>query len=610
MCGILGAINVDFDEKVLDLICHRGPDGAGIVRRTLGRHRITLGHRRLAIVDLSPAGAQPMATKDGRCLITYNGEVYNHQTLRTELRGTPFNGHSDTETILKYLQQYGILGVQRFNGIFAFGFVDETKNKLYLARDPFGVKPLYYSRGLGTFVFASEIKPILHLIPDTLDLDNLAEVLRLRYSPSPDTLFSNLRKVRPGHILEVDLSRLDLPVREYPFLVALPETIGISFPDAVDRYGKLFEAAIQRQLMSDIEVGILLSGGVDSALVAAYAQKHCPYRMKAFTVGFKERNEDADEIADARETARILDLDHYVVRIGFEDFLASVRECVSVVEEPAATTSISPMFYLSNLVSKHVKVVLSGQGADEPLGGYRRYQIEILRQLLPKGTSNAMAFLARLLCVQNDAVLRGVTAAGESDDMKRFLHVYSVFDEAEIVQLIGRRDTRSQERLAYFYNLLGCARQQHGIERMMSIDTRMNLPDELLLYTDKIAMHYSIECRVPILDLELVRFIESLPYQYRVRLWRTKIVHKDFARKVLPDFIIRRRKKGFDPPIQTWFSNREVLRGVLLDRSSRFASVFDLDAVEKLLEEHEKGFNRGRHIFLLLRLYYWFEEFL
>jgi len=609
MCGILGTINMDFDDTVLSLVQRRGPDGAGIVRLSSGYQRITLGHRRLAIVELSPAGDQPMRTEDGACSIIYNGEVYNHQTLRSELGTTSFKGHSDTETVLRYLQQYGIQGVQKFNGIFAFGFVDETKGKLYLARDPFGVKPLYYIHRNGTFVFASEIKPILRLVPDSLDLANLAEVLRLRYCPSPDTLFSNLRKVRPGHILEVDLSKPDLTVKEYPFLALPLKTNCTPFSEAVERYGELFEAAIERQLMSDIEVGILLSGGIDSALVAAYAQKHSPCRMKAFTVGFKERDGSADEIQDAEATARILGLDHDIVRIGFEDFLSSIRKCVQIVEEPLATTSMIPMYALSELAAGHVKVVLSGQGADESLGGYGRYQGELYRRFFPGFLSKMILPIMTFAGIKDDQIIRGLQAFGVTDIIKRFMSVYAVFDDESIAALTGLKDNLSEEKLRYFYDLLGCANLTHTAAQMMALDLRLNLPDDLLLYTDKITMHHSLECRVPMLDLDLVGFITSLPCSYRARLHRKKIIHKAFARKVLPPAIIHRKKKGFRSPTDLWFRKSTALRDLLLSPGSRFSSYFDLKAVDRVITEHEKGYDRERQIFLLLGINYWMEEY-
>jgi asparagine synthase (glutamine-hydrolysing) len=609
MCGILGTLNLPFGEEALNLISHRGPDDSGIIDMAVGEHHITLGHRRLSILDVSAAGHQPMQTPCGRYSLIYNGEIYNHLDLRREIKTVEFRGHSDTETILHCISQHGIDGIQKFNGIFAFGFVDAEEGKLFLARDPFGVKPLYYCQRGRTFVFSSEIGPIKNLIESPLDPESLAEVLRLRYLPSPDTLFQDIKKVRPGHVIEVDLYDVDLRCKEYPYFHIPQATIDIAFQEAVNRYGIFFEEAVHKQLMSDVDVGILLSGGIDSSLVASYAQKQTSYRMKAFTVGFTE-HDYADEISDARETASILGLDHYYCRMGFEDFLAVMRKCIHIIEEPLATTSIIPMYYLSKLASQYVKVVLSGQGADECLGGYVKYQSEIRRAFIPSALARVMGSFAHSFGLQNELVLRGLHSLAEKDDVTRFLNTYTVFDDDKIHRLIGIiPDNRASERLHYWYDVMGCGGREKTVERMMALELRTILPDDYLLYTDKITMHHSVECRVPMLDLNLVDFVESLPCDYRVKLLHSKIIHKRFARRSLPKSIINRRKKGFLSPTNVWFKRTDDLRDVLLDSSSKFASFFDLREVDNVLDEHRNGLNRERHIFLLLNLYYWMAEF-
>jgi asparagine synthase (glutamine-hydrolysing) len=607
MCGILGSVNLRLGPECLDLLAHRGPDGQGHEAFAVGQHQVALAHRRLSIVDLSPAGKQPMVTTCGGYAIVYNGEIYNHQDLRANMPQVLFRGHSDTETCLNCLAANGIRGLASFNGIFAIGFLNVRERKLFLARDPFGVKPLYYWVQPGRVMFSSELRPIQECVHETIDLENLAELLRLRYSPSPDTLFRNIRKVRPGHIVEVDLSG-DAPViTEYCFSKP-PEPIAkLSFEEAQRRYGELLDRAVERQLMSDVEVGMLLSGGVDSALIAAIAQRHSSYRMKAFTVGFHGAS-DADEVEDAAETARTIGLDHFVVRMGPADFFDDVRKCVSFVEEPLATTSLVPMFHLARCAASHVKVVLSGQGADEAMGGYRRYQLELLRRFLPPIGGVRAAGLMSTIGVRNDAVLRGIRALAERDPLRRILDAHTVFSTQEIQGLIGIPDTQALNRIKYFYDLLGCAERTHPVEAMMSLDLRTALPDDLLLYTDKITMRHSIECRVPLLDHDLVRFVESLPYRYRLRVQSGKIIHKCFAETLLPANIIKRKKKGFLSPTNTWFRDPGPLRETLLSRDSAFASFFDLKIVAHVLAEHESGFDRSRQIFLLLSIYYWISD--
>lgn len=609
MCGILGTINIAESYGALDLIKHRGPDAYGEVGRRVGKHLVYLGHRRLSIVDLSPAGNQPMLSPNGATALVYNGEVYNHRDLRSQLGDVHFLGHSDTETILHLLSRLGSAAIPSLNGIFAFGFLNMSTSRLYLVRDPFGVKPLYYCQEGNSFAFCSEIKPLVRLMPQTVSIDNLAELLRLRYSPSPDTLFANIHKVRPGHILEVDLSHDRLHVTERPYLSPVPQmNQPLSKEIGLSDYGSFLSRAVDRQLMSDVEVGILLSGGLDSAMIAQLAQSRSPKKMKAFTVGFSETDE-SDEIADALETAAYIGLDHHTVRIGFDDFLNKFRECVLAVEEPLATTSIIPMYYLAELAAQHVKVVLSGQGADESLGGYRRYQGELIRKFFPPTAARILNRLALCAGLQSENMMRALPVLGEPDDIKRFSLAYEVFSSEQIKDLVGVRDKRTEERIAYFYNLLRCSSLANSTARMMSLDLRMNLADDLLLYTDKITMKHSLECRVPMLDVDLIQYIEALPVGHRVRFGDGKLIHKRLAETMLPANILRRKKKGFTSPTRRWFREKTAVHDLLLSRDSKLASYFNRQAVELVLKQHEKGYNRERHIFLLLGIFYWLEEF-
>lgn len=611
MCGIIGTVDLPIDQAALDLIAHRGPDGQGLTTRTLGVHRVVFGHRRLAIVDLSANGAQPMASSDDAHLVTFNGEIYNHLELRRQIRGIAFRGHSDTETLLYSLAARGTAAIGDLNGIFAFAWLDLQRRRLVLVRDPFGVKPLYYARVGAGLVFASEIKPLLQLVPKQVDRRRLATLLKLRYSPSPDTLFEDIHRLRPGHFLDIDLAGESLRVSEVAYrgtVTQAAERVGLD--SAVQRYGDLFTAAVERQLMSDVEVGVLLSGGVDSALVAAVARKALDKPIKAFTVGFTGAEAaGVDEVDDARHTAGQLGLDHHVVRIGSDGFIEALRECVRIVEEPLATTSIVPMRFLAQLAARHVKVVLSGQGADEPLGGYGRYQGALLSRYVPRWLAQAGGGVAGALGLRNDQLRRGLAALAQPDEIGRLCETYAVFTDEEITALTGTAVTDAKARIRYFHDLLGCAALPDEAARMMALDLRLNLADDLLLYTDKITMASSLECRVPILDLDLVRYLESLPVEYRVTLRQRKRVHKLFAREYLPAAIIERPKKGFWSPTARWFRDSRAIHDLLLQPDSRFAGFLDRQAVARTLEQHRRGHNRERHIFLLLCLFFWFEEF-
>ncbi len=552
-----------------------------------------------------------MATPGGGHVVAFNGEIYNHRDLRRRLPGIPFRGHSDTETLLQALANFGTDILGDLNGIFAFAWLDLKARRLCLVRDPFGVKPLYYASTADGFCFASEIRPLLRLVPHSVDPANLATLLKLRFSPSPDTLFRGLRRLRPGHVLEVSLDA-DVPVvREYPYIGAVRAgTSALEIDSALERYDELFSSAVQRQLMADVEIGVLLSGGVDSALVACVAQRHSGRPLKAFTVGFKDADAaDVDEIDDARETASLLGMEHHAVRIGFDDFLESLRECVAIVEEPLATTSIVPMRFLAQMAAEHVKVVLSGQGADEPLGGYGHYQAEIVRPYVLGSLARMARSVSRVLQIRHEKLGRGLESLAQPNDVGRFTAAHAVFSDEQIKSLTGQSQNAAESRLQYFYDLLGCSDMQESVQRMMSLDLRMGLADDLLLYTDKITMRSSLECRVPILDTELVSFIESLPREYRVKFRSGKIIHRKLADRLLPPTIVGRRKKGFYSPTRKWFRDADRLRSILLDRGSKFAGFLDLKSVERTIVEHQQGHNRERHIFLLLCLYFWFGEY-
>jgi len=495
-------------------------------------NKVIFAQTRLAIVDLSEAGHQPMISNCGNYAITFNGEIYNHLDLRKKLPEIKFKGHSDTETILYFLIKYGIESVKEFNGIFGFSFLDIKEKKQYIVRDHFGVKPVYYQYSQEELIFSSEIRPISKLIKSELDKENLSTLLRLRYLPSPKTLYNNIKKVKPGHYLIIDLSNKKLEVKEESFVQKLPKTQNISKKKAIDGYENHIEKAIKRQLMSDVEVGILLSGGIDSAIVASIAQKYSSPKLKAFTIGFQGLYNE-DEIEDAKETADILGLEHYATKINFENFLSIFEETTIIIEEPLATTSVIPMYYLSKLASKYVKVVLTGQGADEPLGGYRRYQGEIISNQIPRSIINFGSRFVNTFGIKSEKIIRASHSLGEKNDIKRFLNVYSVFTQDEIQNLLNIKETQAKKQIEYYYDILNCKAKKTPVERMMAIDTRMNLSDDLLLYTDKITMNFALECRVPMLDTELIRYIESLNISEKVKRGKTKIIHKEFAKKAV-----------------------------------------------------------------------------
>ncbi len=614
MCGILGSVNFDNTSEYLNLIHHRGPDASGIQNFKIGEHIVSLLHRRLSIVDLSEAGNQPMASCDNRAHIIFNGEIYNHLELKKDLSQVSFKGHSDTETIVNYFRHFPILeSLFHLNGIFAFAFLDIQKKQLFLARDRFGVKPLYYYFDGTRLLFASEIRPIKSQIKPEINNGVALTAVKMRYSPSPLTIFNEIKKVEPGQLLSFDLSEKVIKMNKDYFVKT--ERLGTRKDDLkklVNIYGDLFEKAVERQLMADVDLGILLSGGVDSALVAAIAQKRTDKKLKSFTIGFEGEHRELDEISYARETADILGLDHYEQKINFPNFLTSIKKIVQVVEEPIATTSIIPMYFLSQLAASHVKVVLSGQGADEPLGGYNKYRalphLETARFF--KNLSPALDKF-NFVYKNREHLRRFLKAIQPKDKVSSWLEYSSISSLNEVANLINSKNSSQQiNEIQNNETLISdiWKNRTPGNGKIKDLflyyDLRTSLADDLLMYTDKITMNFGLECRVPILDNNLIAFIESLDSKYKYNSRKGKIIHKAFAMEYLPSSIINRKKMGFQSPTESWFrENIDELENIFLDNPD-FLNLFNSNKVRELLNRHKKGENLEKQIFLLLSLNY------
>ncbi len=503
MCGVLGLVSsspiAHLPDAALDALRHRGPDGSGSESLRVGPAHAWLGHTRLSILDLSPAGHQPMRSQDGRWRVTYNGEIYNHLELRKEL-GVAWRGHSDTETLVECLAAWGLQAtLPRLNGIFAFAALDVVAGKLYLVRDPFGVKPIYYSAADdGRLAFSSELRALRALDGTTaeLNLQALRAFLTLRFVPSPNTLFERVKRLPPGHFLARELATGKNDLRCYTRYPA--ERFRGTLDEAVESYYALLSLAVKRQLLSDVPVGILLSGGVDSGLVAALAVEQAG-KLPSYTVGFGADHE-ACELADAAETAVLLGLDHHAVIVTPDELWDAFENCVGAVEEPLGTPSILPMWHLARRARQDVTVVLTGQGSDEPWGGYRRYQAEIWRGRISfPHLLGLLGPLLRHLPAVPEFLERALASIPVADRAQRFAQIYAPFSPDLRQQLTGSPDPGcAAGSIRYWLDWLG-ASDMPDVQAMMAIDARMGLADNFLLYGDKISMAHSLEARVPML---------------------------------------------------------------------------------------------------------------
>ena len=612
MCGVIGLISnspfAHVPRPALDALRHRGPDGSGSEVLRAGTAHAWLGHTRLSILDLSPAGHQPMRSQDGRWWVTFNGEIYNHLELRKELH-VVWRGHSDTETLVECLSAWGLEHtLPRLNGMFAFGALDVMAGRLYLARDPFGVKPLYYSLANdGGLAFSSEIKALLPLANKAprLDIQAFRAFLTLRFVPSPNTLLEGIKRLPPGHFLVRELETRHDDLRCYTRYPS--ERFRGTLDDAVEAYYALLSRAVKRQLLSDVPLGIFLSGGVDSALVAALAVEQVG-KLPSYTIGYGAGH-DACELTDAAETAAVLGLEHHPVTVTASDLWNAFENCVSAVEEPLGTASVLPMWYLAQRARRDVTVVLTGQGADEPWGGYRRYQGEIWQERLPFPSLLALFRpLLRGVPKVPEFIERAAASIPIADRAQRFQRAYALFFPEMRRQLVGSPEPGcAASAIRYWLDWLGST-EVSGVEAMMAIDTRMGLADDLLLYGDKISMAHSLEARVPMLDIDLVKFVESLPIQYRLSLHGGKIAHKLAAARHLAPAIVNRPKKAFMVPFSTWAATvwKDRIADTLLNPSAAHWAWLNRQAVQDLWREHVNGKrDRGRQLFALASFCLW-----
>ncbi|MEM7274414.1 MAG: asparagine synthase (glutamine-hydrolyzing) [Actinomycetota bacterium] len=608
MCGISGEhrrdrspVDPDLLAAMASSIVHRGPDSAGY----LTRPGIGYGFRRLSIIDLS-GGDQPLANDAETVFVQGNGEIYNHRELREELQalGHRFRTGSDIEVVVHGYERWGLDIVNRLNGIFALAIWDDQAERLILVRDHHGVKPLYY-RDEGRFLrFGSEIRAI-HAdgsLPLEVDQDGLRLLLHFGYTPSPHTLVQGVKKLAPGHLLISDANG----ARVERYWNPVPEIDrNISVGDATDRYAELVNRAVERQLLSDVPVGLLLSGGIDSSMVLAEVRAASDAPLKTFTVGFGDDFEH-DEAAYAAETAAHFGTDHHQIDVDLGSFSQVINTTLWHLEEPVLSQSTFAYQLLTEEVGRHVKVVLAGQGADELWAGYRRYAAERYgaraRRLLGSRAFRALGERVPALA----PVRRAGASMGLVDPVARFAAIHQVFDPAEIDLAahgpLSSAAIRAEDVIGYWQRPIA---HLDPLSQLLYIDTRVSLADDLLLYGDKLSMSNSVEARVPLLDIELSSFVESLPVSHKLNARGTKYVHRKAASRILPDRVLKRPKKGFATPVDAWFA-RELAPAIqrsVLREDSWCARHLDRSFLQRQLDDHVSGRrNNRRQLTTLLSL--------
>jgi asparagine synthase (glutamine-hydrolysing) len=623
MCGICGIYNYLLDlpidksllNKMVQSMIHRGPDDEGFYFGP----RIGLGMRRLSIIDLV-SGQQPIHNEDLTIWIVFNGEIYNFRELRRELeaKGHRFYTRSDTEVIVHGYEEWGDDCLLRLNGIFGLSLWDSRQERLLLARDHFGVKPLYYFDDGHRLLWGSEVKAIL-AAPDVsrkVNLEALDLFLTFRFVPSPHTMFQGIGKLPPGHLLVVDSrgSRMERYWRPKAPLVDQARSEG----EVIALLQEKLESAVQRQMVSDVPIGALLSGGIDSGVIVALMTKCTDHPVRTFTIGFKDGG-NTNELEAARKTAELFGTEHHEMVIDSLDYREWLEKSVWHLEEPIATTSALAMFFLCQLVRQHVKVVLTGQGADEPLAGYHRHLAErygYLYRLLPARLRERLLRPVVEALPRQERLKRLVRCLGISDSGQRFAQEYAVFS-AGMVKGLWRHEFRPHHDHLQAVALINSWRQGlgelHPLEQMTYVDARLSLADDLLLYGDKMSMAHSVEARVPFLDLEFAAVAEALPAKFRIKGFTRKYIHKKAIAKWLPTEILQRPKLGFETPVDAWFRSELAgyVRQTLLARDSACNNYFRPEALDSLLTDHISGRqDNRRQLFSLLVFNLWHKQFI
>ena len=627
MCGICGIVNCSGERSVdgellksmASVINHRGPDDEGIyLKGTVG-----LAHKRLSILDLSPAGHQPMTNEDGSIWIVFNGEIYNFLDLREDLqkRGHTFISRTDTETIIHLYEEKGVACVHDLRGMFAFALWDENKKRLFCTRDRAGKKPFVYAHTKDGLLFASEIKSLLRnpALEKNLDYTAIHHYLTYQYVPSPLCIFNSIKKLPPAHVLIYEHGNLQ--VKRY-WSLSYKKKLHLSSPKEYgEHFRDLFQEAVKIRLRSDVPLGAFLSGGIDSSLVVAVMSRLMNQPVKTFSIGFEE--EAYDEVKFARLIASKYETDHHEFTVK-PDAVNILPHLVWHYNEPFADSSAVPTYYVSKMTRDFVTVALNGDGGDESFAGYERYVADKLADYyrrvppfirerlirravdaLPHST-NRRNFLRRL-----KRFVRGISEPPE----RRYVRWICFFDNEMKGDLYTpsfndlNRDVDSVDLTVRWYEQADGAQ---FIDRTLFVDVMSYLPEDLLVKVDIASMAHSLEARSPFLDHKVMEFAASLPADLKLKGMESKYLLKHTLSDIVPPEILKRRKMGFGVPLDVWFRNdlKEMAYDVLLDKKSVERGYFRKEYLVRLLDDHvSKRYDHSYRIWALLFLELWHRMF-
>ncbi len=631
MCGICGIFNLDphlsppdgsLLDRMTDVLTHRGPDDRG----TWQAPRIALGHRRLSVIDLSDRGRQPMSNEDGSVQIVFNGEIYNFHELKRRFalheRGHNFQSRTDTEVLVHLYEELGPSMVQHLNGMFAYAIWDSKRQELHLARDAYGVKPLFYLEENGRFLFASEIKSLLedHGISRAVNHQALHDFLTFDYIPGSQTAFAGILEVPPGHTLSIDRAGVT-QIERFAELSA-DEDHSLSEATVIEEAGRLMQQAVTRQAVADLPVGVLLSGGMDSSAIVAMMHQRAAGPLHTFSVGFEAAS--FNELPHARIVAEQFGTQHHEVVVTADMVREMLCTSLEFIDEPYADGSAIPTYFLCQLARQHVGVVMSGEGGDEVFSGYEThaaYKVAKWGRRVPHWIRNGILRpLVNRLPVSNRKL-------SLEFKLKRFLggldlpydeaHLWwrIVMTEAEKLELYhpdlrDRLDIQSPQR--HFTEVLDRTFAQDGLNRLLHVDASVFLPDDLMVKNDRMSMAHSLEARVPFTDPDLTRFMARVPARIKLPRLRKKHVMRRALAGVLPRQILNKKKVGLEMPYSAWLKHE--LFDLLMDYCdpARLARVglFRAEAVRHMIAEHQGNRrDHGRALWGLLSILIWHERF-
>lgn len=604
MCGITGITDTQIEkleegiQKMTRCIAHRGPDDDGYFVDEL----VALGMRRLAIIDLE-TGRQPISSADGRYVIFFNGEIYNYKELKAALEreGETFTTESDTEVILHLFMKRGVGGFKELRGMFALAIYDTETHRLVIARDHFGIKPLYYwKRGNKIAAFSSEIKSFLSLKAFKPEVNDAAvyNYLSYQYNPLEETFFKGVHKLPPGHFLVIDAKTGVFEVTRYfRFEFAPDETL--SEGETREKIFETMKDSVEHHMIADVPVGSFLSGGIDSSVIATLMQQiRGEKRIKTFTVGFSTLT----EAKEARETAEPLGTDHTEINVSADEYFAALPKAVYHFDEPVADPSAIGLYFLAREARKHVKVVLSGEGSDELFGGYNIYLEPFARQKIARVPRFVLRIIAKLPFRGRRFAER---ALAKLED--RYIGNASIFAPSEVARL-----WRGPEEAPYsLKKLYAEVAGRSDSVKMQHIDIHTWLVGDILAKADKMTMAHSLELRVPFLDKEVAKLAAALPDRFKWHRGVTKYLLREAFKNVLPESTRNRRKLGFPTPVRAWLTReREDLYELILE-NEYLKSRLDMSLVRKLIDEHLSGRrDTSRKIYLLLILAIWYNTFI